>query len=276
MIRRILILAGYFSKGVVFSVTGLLLIMFGLVYWAIFFPPGQTTPDIENYIILIGSLGAAATFFSGLVIAGRASRLETYPMLVRLPSRVEYLVAVLLGTIALGLFIQLLVAGLALLRGPDLVVSRLLAIPPIWLSVNVLAAILAMHASDLVTAGWSRVIIFSLLAFALILNSASPDPESWFSERLFGLVDILNRINLVWFADVVSGAAGLAGSSLFALLTQTAAIMFWPFRALSDAVLSGGFSASQALAPAVIVLYSAILFLIAAILFCGKDLDFVE
>ncbi|HEY1409166.1 MAG TPA: hypothetical protein VF434_09500 [Promineifilum sp.] len=276
MIRRILILAGYFSKGVVFSVTGLLLILFGLVYWAIFFPPGQTTPDIENYIILIGSLGAAATFFSGLVIAGRASRLETYPMLVRLPSRVEYLVAVLLATIALGLFIQLLVAGLALLRGPDLVVSRLLAIPPIWLSVNVLAAILAMHASDLVTAGWSRVIIFSLLAFALILNSASPDPESWFSERLFGLVDILNRINLVWFADVVSGAAGLAGSSLFALLTQTAAIMFWPFRALSDAVLSGGFSASQALAPAVIVLYSAILFLIAAILFCGKDLDFVE
>lgn len=276
MIRRILILAGYFSKGVVFSVTGLLLILFGLVYWAIFFPPGQTTPDIENYIILIGSLGAAATFFSGLVIAGRASRLETYPMLVRLPSRVEYLVAVLLGTIALGLFIQLLVAGLALLRGPDLVVSRLLAIPPIWLSVNVLAAILAMHASDLVTAGWSRVIIFSLLAFALILNSASPDPESWFSERLFGLVDILNRVNLVWFADVVSGAAGVAGSSLFALLTQTAAIMFWPFRALSDAVLSGGFSASQALAPAVIVLYSAILFLIAAILFCGKDLDFVE
>ena len=276
MIRRVLILAGYFSKGVVFSVTGLLLILFGLVYWAIFFPSGQTTPDIENYIILIGSLGAAATFFSGLVIAGRASRLETYPMLVRLPSRVEYLVAVLLATIALGLFIQLLVAGLALLRGPDLVVSRLLAIPPIWLSVNVLAAILAMHASDLVTAGWSRVIIFSLLAFALILNSASPDPESWFSERLFGLVDILNRINLVWFADVVSGAAGLAGSSLFALLTQTAAIMFWPFRALSDAVLSGGFSASQALAPAVIVLYSAILFLIAAILFCGKDLDFVE
>ena len=133
-----------------------------------------------------------------------------------------------------------------------------------------------MHASDLVTAGWSRVIIFSLLAFALILNSASPDPESWFSERLFGLVDILNRVNLVWFADVVSGAAGVAGSSLFALLTQTAAIMFWPFRALSDAVLSGGFSASQALAPAVIVLYSAILFLIAAILFCGKDLDFVE
>ena len=276
MIRRILILAGYFSKGVVFSVTGLLLILFGLVYWAIFFPPGQTTPDIENYIILIGSLGATVTFFSGLVIAGRASRLETYPMLVRLPSRVEYLVAVLLGTIALGLFIQLLVAGLALLRGPDLVVSRLLAIPPIWLSVNVLAAILAMHASDLVTAGWSRVIIFSLLAFALILNSASPDPESWFSERLFGLVDILNRVNLVWFADVVSGAAGVAGSSLFALLTQTAAIMFWPFRALSDAVLSGGFSASQALAPAVIVLYSAILFLIAAILFCGKDLDFVE
>ena len=91
---------------------------------------------------------------------------------------------------------------------------------------------------DIVTAGWSRVIIFSLLAFALILNSASPDPESWFSERLFGLVDILNRINLVWFADAVSGAAGLVGSSLFALLTQTAAIMFCTARSLTSGPIS--------------------------------------
>ena len=42
------------------------------------------------------------------------------------------------------------------------------------------------------------------------------------------------------------------------------------------AVFAGGFTPSQALAPAILLLYGAILFLIAATLFSGKDLEFVE
>jgi hypothetical protein len=45
---------------------------------------------------------------------------------------------------------------------------------------------------------------------------------------------------------------------------------------MSDAVFAGGFTPSQALAPAVLLLYGSILFLIAATLFAGKDLDFTE
>lgn len=276
MIQRILILTGYFSKSIFFSLTGLILLILSLIYWAIFFPPGQGTPDVENYIILVGALGAAATFLVTLAVSARASRLENYPMLVRLPSRVEYLVAVLLSSLLLGLVMQLLVAGLALIRGPDMNATHILAIPPLWLSVNLLSAILAVHASDLVTAGWSRVIIFGLLAIALVLNSAASSPEYWFSDQFNNLAELFGRMNLMWFSDLAVSAASWTVGSPLAPLARIAGILFWPFKAMTEAVFVGGFSSSQALAPAVLLLYSAILFLVAATLFAGKDLEFLE
>ena len=98
MIQRILILAGYFSKNVFFSLTGLLLLILSIIYWAIFFPPGQGTPDIENYIILIGAHGAAATFLVTLAVCSKAESMANFPVLVRPPGRVEYLIAVVVGS----------------------------------------------------------------------------------------------------------------------------------------------------------------------------------
>lgn len=277
MIQRILILVGYFSKSVFFSLTGLILLILSIIYWAIFFPPGQGTPDIENYIILIGAQGAAATFLVSLAVCSKAARTENYPTLVRLPSRVEYLVAVLLSSLFLGLLLQLLVAGLALIRGPEVVITRVLSIPPMWISINLLAAILALHATDLVTVGWSRVILFGLLAIALILNSASSSSSgSWFSDQLNAVSDIFNRVNLVWFADVSANAAAWAYDSPLSTIASAVGMIFWPFRAMADAVFTDGFTPSQSLAPAILMLYGAILFLIAATLFAGKDLDFLE
>jgi|SRR5690606_33796465 hypothetical protein len=276
MIQRILILTGYFTKTLFFSLTGLILLILSLIYWAIFFPPGQGTPDVENYIILVGAWGAAATFLLTLAVSSRASRLENYPLIVRLPSRIEYLIAVLLSALFVGLIMQGLVAGLALIRGPDLTSARLLSIPPLWLSVNLLAAVLAAHASDLVTTGWSRVIIFGLLAIALVLNSAASSPESWFSARFTSLAELFDRFDLLWFSDLAYSAASWTANSSVTGLARISGVLFWPFRAMADAVFSGDFMPSQALAPAVLILYGSILFLIAAILFAGKDLDFQE
>ncbi|MBW7958548.1 MAG: hypothetical protein LC131_09205 [Anaerolineae bacterium] len=276
MIRRISILAGYYAKGVFFSLTGLILLIFSLVYWSVFFPPGQGTPDVENYIVLIGAWGAAATFLATLALSGRASRLENYPLITRLPSRVEYLVAVLLGSLILGAFMQLLVAGLALIRGPEITSVQLLAIPPVWLSINLLAAVLACHASDLVTAGWSRVILFGFIAIALVFNSAASGPDSWFSDRFTDLAQLFARLNLMWFSDLSVSMASWAARSPLAPVAQAVSMIFWPFNAISDAIFSGRFTPSQALAPAILVLYGTILFLIAATLFAGKDLEFLE
>lgn len=276
MIQRVLILTGYFAKSIFFSLTGLVLLILSLIYWAVFFPPGQGTPDVENYIILIGALGAATTFLVTLAVSAKAARLENYPLLVRLPSRAEYLVSVLLSSLLLGLVLQLLVAGLALIRGPELTTFRILTIPPIWVSINVLSAILAIHATDLVTAGWSRVIIFGLLAIALVLNSASATPDTWFSDRLNDLAELFSRVNLMWFSDLLGSAAAWAYESPLSGIARMAGFIFWPFRAMADAVFAGEFTPSQALAPAVLLLYSSILFLIAATLFSGKDLEFLE
>jgi len=167
------------------------------------------------------------------------------------------------------------VAGLALIRGPELAGHGSM-IPPLWLSLDILAAVLAVHASDLVTAGWSRVIVFGLLAVLLILKGVTASPDAWLVERLYDLSGVLLDFNLVALSNGLDTIAiWLSGPTLSAL-SQGAAVVFWPFQAMSDAVFAGGFSPSQALAPAVLLLYSSIFFLVAATLFAGKDLDFTE
>jgi len=80
----------------------------------------------------------------------------------------------------------------------------------------------------------------------------------------------------LWFSDLAGNAAAWAFESPLTGLANVAGIIFWPFRAMTDAVFAGGFTPSQALAPAVLILYGAILFLVAATLFTSKDLDFLE
>ena len=75
MMQRVWSLTAYFTKSLFFSLTGLILLILTLVYWVLFFPPGQGTPDVENYIILIGAFGAAALFLAALSLTGRAGRL---------------------------------------------------------------------------------------------------------------------------------------------------------------------------------------------------------
>ncbi|MCK5922722.1 MAG: hypothetical protein KAG66_17400, partial [Methylococcales bacterium] len=70
MRKRILTLTRYFLQSLLFSVTGVLYIIFALLYWAVFFPPGQTTPDIENYVLLIGGFGVVLAFIVTLTLAG--------------------------------------------------------------------------------------------------------------------------------------------------------------------------------------------------------------
>ena len=78
------------------------------------------------------------------------------------------------------------------------------------------------------------------------------------------------------FAYLTAGAAMWAYDSPLPVVANAAGMIFWPFRAMADAVFAGSFTPSQSLAPAILMLYGAILFLIAATLFAGKDLDFLE
>jgi hypothetical protein len=191
MRRRILVLAGYFGRNLFFSLAGSIYLILALAYWRIFFDPGQSTPHAEYYILVIGAFGAAITFLSALTVTARANQMANYPLVVRLPSRIEYLTAVFLSTLFFGTLLQLLIAALALLNGPAISLGRALEIPPIWLAFNILASVLALHASDFVAAGWSRVYIFGILAVFLFGQSTNDTASKWLAARISNLSLVL-------------------------------------------------------------------------------------
>lgn len=277
MSQRILTLSGYFLGGLLFSLAGLLYILLSLAFYMVFFDPTDQTPHADYFILVVGLYGAITTFLITLTVASRANRSLNFPLLIRLPSRVEYLTAVLISALFAAGVLQLLVATLAAARnGPDFSTERILAIPPLWIAINILTAVLALHASDLVTAGWSRVQVYGVIAILLFgqeingdLIGRLSDAANSIATRLLmrGLDDLaMPFTNLSgWLAD--RGATGLG---------QIFGFVFWPFRAIADATIAGFFDRAQALAPAILLLYATILFMLAADLFATKDLFLTE
>ncbi len=276
MSQRLVVLTGYFLRNIFFSAAGSIYIILTLAYWAIFFPPGQGTPDVDNYILIIGGYGAAMSFMATLTIASRAYRAENYPLLVRLPSRVEYITAVFSSAIVFTFVMQLLLAVLALIRGPEASLAQMLEIPPIWISINIIAVMLALHASDLVASGWSRVVIFGILAVLLI-------GQNLIDRLTAALAGMAGNLSSVFYSQQwvsVANGFGQLSSWFYGsgrdVLSAVLGVVFWPFRTIVDAVFAGYFTPTQALAPAVLVLYATILFLVASDLFATKDLEMTE
>jgi len=209
-------------------------------------------------------------------VASRANRAELYPVLVRLPSRPEYVTAVLTTSLLFTFTLQLLVAGLALIRGPEMSVWSVVEIVPVWVSGNVVAAVLALHATDLAYSGWSRVLVFGVLAVFLLMQSIYASATGWLAGALETLGRGLIAGQTITIGNwLIDGAAWIraGGDEVIGSIFRAP---FWPFRAITTAVSSGFFTPTQALAPAIILLYATILFLIVADLFANKDLELAE
>ncbi|MCB9446380.1 MAG: hypothetical protein H6669_19290, partial [Ardenticatenaceae bacterium] len=146
----------------------------------------------------------------------------------------------------------------------------------LWLATNILAAALALHASDFVAVGWSRVTLFGILGLLLIGKSADSTISSWLVTRLNGWSMTASTQGWQGLADWMRNAGVWLNGRETGILSQIYSWIIWPFTAISDAVIKGSFTSPQALAPAVLLLYAAILFLLSADLFAEKDLDFVE
>lgn len=276
MARRILTLIAYLLRQLLFSLAGLIYILMALAFWRLFFDPAQETPEPAYYVLVIGLFGATAAFLITLTVAGRANQAVTYPILARLPSRVEHLVAVLASSLFATLSLQFLVAVLATINGPALSASRILELPPLWLAADLLAVALALHATDLVTSGWSRVYVYGLLAILLFGRQLDGPLVQWASNRLFALGVILMRDSYIGPGNLVNSVAEWLVGQGARLIASLFDAVFWPFRAISDAVVSGVFTPAQALAPAIIVVYSTILFVLAADFFASKDIFLTE
>lgn len=277
MIRRILALCLYLFRSLLLSLTGLLYFLLGLAFYLIFFDPRQQTPDVEYYVLAIGLFGAALAFLATLSVASRANQAVNFPFIVRLSSRVEYLAAVLVTSLAFSTMVQLAIALLALIaNGPELSLRQALEIPPLWIAANILMIVLALHASDLVAAGWSRVYVFGALGILLYLQSGVELIAEWLSTAIGRLGSLFLEWGLSGFATVAFEVSTWFADNGSSWLDRAVSIVFWPFEAIASATISGHFSPAQALAPAIILLYATILFVLAADLFSTKDLFLTE
>ena len=276
MRQRLFALTSYFLRTTILSLPGIIYLILALLFWLLFFNPSQGTPDIDNYIVLIAAAGCALSFLITFSITSRANQVEHAPLIVRLPSRVEYLTAVFLSIFFYATALQLLIALLALIRGPGLIWTHFLEIPPIWLSLNILFAVLALHASDLVSNGWSRVYVYGILAVLLFGQNANSNSNQWLVDRASALSRFFFQQNLASLGNWFNSLSGWLNSDGISGVGQWFGYLFWPFRALVTAVRQGSFTVGQALTPAVLLLYATILFLLAAHFFATKDLDFME
>jgi hypothetical protein len=152
----------------------------------------------------------------------------------------------------------------------------MLQIPPIWISLNLIAAMLALHASDLVASGWSRVVIFGILALLLIGQNLIDRLTTGLGGLAGNLSGVLYSQQWVFVADGFGQLSSWFYGSGREILGSILGVIFWPIRSIIDAVFAGYFTPTQALAPAVFVLYASILFLIASDLFATKDLEMTE
>ena len=278
MIQRIFALSSYFLRSLLLSLTGVIYILAGFAYWYVMFPPQQSTPDASYYILVLAAFGVGITFLSTLTIASRANQAGFAPWIVRLPSRVEYLTAVLLASFLFATTLQLVLAFLALFRGPDLALNQVLLIPPIWLALNALTAVLALHATDFVAAGWSRVYLFGLIAIFLFGQSLNDKSSlnTWIIIRLNDLSRALMGAGWMALVTPLNNLSGWLQQDGTSTLSNFFSLPFWPFQAIADAVVVGSFDTSQALAPAVLLLYATLLIMLAADIFANKDLDLTE
>jgi hypothetical protein len=277
MSQRILTLTTYLYRSLLFSLAGLLYILVALAFYLVLFEPRQRTPDVDYYFLVIGIFGLALSFLVTLSVSSRANRAEHFPFLVRLPSRVEYLTAVMLAGFLFAFILQIVIALLAkFVNGPTLDLQQILVIVPVWLAIDILFVILALHATDLVALGWSRVYVFGILGILLYLQSGNVLIRDWLAGLFRDIGEtMLNRgINgLSAIAYDISSWLTHTGADL---IDQVFGFVFWPFSAISNAAVNGSFTLSQALAPAIILLYATALFILAASLFSRKDLFLTE
>lgn len=276
MIRRIRTLSGYLLRSQAISISGIIMLLGMLAFWRLFFDPTQRTPEASYYVLLTTLFGAGMTFVATIAFAARANQAVSYPMLARLPSRVEHLTAVFLSAVTYATFLQLLLAVLATWRGPGLAFGQIIEIPPLWLSVNILAAVLALHATDLVARGWSRVYVYGTIALLLLLNTLSNTGFSWLTNAVSNVSTFFYSTSLELLGNAFNSMANWLTSGGTGVLSQVSAVIFWPFRALSEAVIIGHFTPLQALAPAVLLLYATALYMLAAEFFATKDLFLTE
>lgn len=233
---RILTLARFQLRELVrsFAITAPATITLAL-YWIFFEFPG----DVDYFAATGGFVLMMVAVVTVLLLAGQANRMSSAVVVARLPRRSELLSAIVASTLVVSLAMAALFTGLALGQAKvSMSALHLVAIAPRWLALAALFAVVGLHLSRLVSRNGSHLIALGLLAL---------------------------------MATVVEQEGVLLRSS-FAGLTRLALAVSEPImRTVREPALPESLAAYGA-NLAMLLVYAAGLFLLAAWLFRHKDL----
>ena len=238
--NRIWTLTLFLVRDLFLSLAGIAPLAAALAFGLIAFEYGMDQPQ---FITVAGIGIACICLWTTLLLAGRANRATSYPLVARLGQRAELLAALVLGSLGITALLAILITAANLLAGRlTLEFPSVLWILPTWLALWLLAATLALPLSALVGRGGSHLAGWVLFTALLIAN----DQKSR-----------LQAYRLEW-------------------LTRAVTAILWPVNTLLTQASAGIHDRSFFLALGLTLTYAALLFGLAAQLFAGKDLLWTE
>jgi len=94
MIRRITTIVSYLFYRLINSFSLAIYLAGGFAYyWLTFF---RRTPETEYFIMVVGFFGLLVSFFATLTVASKANEAKSYPFFIRLESRIEFLISLII------------------------------------------------------------------------------------------------------------------------------------------------------------------------------------
>jgi hypothetical protein len=237
---RTLSLTWFLTRDLFRSLAGISPLAASLAFGLIAFEYGM---DQAQFTLVAGIGTGAICLLTVLLLAGRADRASSYPLVARLPHRTELLASLVIGgvgmtaVLAVGIAAANLVAGRLTLDFPSV-----LWVIPTWLVFWILTAALALVLSTLVNRGGSHLAGYVLLTALLVVN----DQKSRLAVR-----------GLDWLVEV-------------------AATVLWPVSTLLTQASAGIHGRQYWLALGMTFAYGLLLFALAALLFLDKDLLWTE
>jgi hypothetical protein len=258
--RRLWRLVAFLFQDLFRSLTGLLVVVAALVFYLVAIVSVTGGIDRDYYALVIGGFFAVFALILAVMLADRAYSATSYLLIFRFSSRMPFLAGVALTAVAIS---GLLEVGVALASIPrldtPLTAAMVLDMVPVWAGWLVLGAVLGLHMSELVRRGWSRTVVYALLAFVLfILNQRETAVP----------VELADRFN--WIPNVLPDPARWAWAS------RVVDVLLWPISAAVRVARSADYTVLESLAPAVLLVVASFIFVLAVVLFERKDLILPE
>ncbi|MFN2227185.1 MAG: hypothetical protein ACK2UY_12775 [Anaerolineae bacterium] len=237
---RIWILTWFLVRDLFRSPAGIVPLAAALAFGLIAFEYGMDQPQFMS-VAGVGTGGIC--LLTGLLLAGRANRAWTYPLLARLKRRSELLAAIVLASLVITAVLSLLIGGGNLATGRlTLEFPSALWILLTWPAVWLLAAALALPLSILTSRAGSYLAGWVLLAALLV----GYDQRVRLEQRGLGRV-----------VEVIS-------------------VLLWPVTTLLSRASANVHDRSYFLALGLTVTYAAVIFVLAGETFADKDLLWPE